>query len=346
MSSPPSTLVAAVDRFDGQRVVVVGDVMLDHFVYGRVNRISPEAPVPVVEFVHEEFRLGGAANVAHNLRAYGAQVALVGILGGDEWGQRVAGQLVDAGVDPTGLVTAGDRRTTRKLRVVTSRNQQVARVDFEDDQDLDVRLEDHVASRFAPALEGAGIVVVSDYLKGVVTARLMADLIRAARLRNVPVLVDPKVPHLDRYRGASLITPNHHEAETATGLRIRSDEDAKQAARALRARAGCASVLITRGEHGMWLLVSDQLPQPTASGASPTDGILTELGFEAVTRQVADVTGAGDTVIATVALALAAGTSLPEAARLANHAAGVSVSKFGPSTVDRAELIAALIHDA
>lgn len=343
MPAPLATLAAAVERFDGQRVVVVGDVMLDQFMFGRVTRISPEAPVPVVEFDHEELRLGGAANVAHNLRALGARVALVGVVGEDEWGQQVVSRLADLGVESTGLVSAAERPTTRKLRVVTTRNQQVARVDFEDDQDLSGRLEARVTGQLGPALDGAGIVVVSDYLKGVVTAPVMTQLIRAARARHIPVLVDPKVPHLDRYRGASLITPNHHEAETATALRIRSDEDARRAARAFRVRAGCASVLITRGEHGMWLLEASQASAPATSGDASADaGILTEQAFEAVAREVADVTGAGDTVIATVALALAAGTTLAEAALLANHAAGVSVSKFGPATVDRQELIGAI----
>ncbi len=242
--------------------------------------------MPVVEFDHEELRLGGAANVAHNLRALGARVALVGVVGEDEWGQRVVSRLADLGVESTGLVSAAERPTTRKLRVVTTRNQQVARVDFEDDQDLSGRLEARVTGQLGPALDGAGIVVVSDYLKGVVTAPVMTQLMREARARHIPVLVDPKVPHLDRYRGASLITPNHHEAETATALRIRSDEDARRAARAFRVRAGCASVLITRGEHGMWLLEASQASAPATLGDASADaGILTEQAFEAVAER-------------------------------------------------------------
>jgi D-beta-D-heptose 7-phosphate kinase/D-beta-D-heptose 1-phosphate adenosyltransferase len=347
MLGPHPALVPAVERFDGQHVVVVGDVMLDQFLYGRVNRISPEAPVPVVEFDHEEFRLGGAANVAHNLRAFGAAVTLIGVVGEDDWGQRVAMLLERAGVAPTGLVRAAARPTTRKLRVVTSRNQQVARVDFEEDRDLAAALEEQVAARLETALAGAGVVVVSDYLKGAVTAGVMSALTRAAHAGHVPILVDPKIPHLDRYRGAALITPNHHEAEVATARRIRSDDDARLAAREFRARAGCASVLITRGEHGMWLLEGTRPPAPDwPPGSASTDGIVAETAFEAVAREVSDVTGAGDTVIATVAMAVAAGCSLREAAWLANHAAGVSVSKFGPATVSRHELIAALTRDA
>ena len=166
---------------------------------------------------------------------------------------------------------------------------------------------------------------MSDYLKGAVTGRLVAELIDVAQARGVPLLVDPKIPHISYYRGATLITPNHHEAEIAAHMRIRTDEDARDAARAFRERAGCHGVLITRGEHGMWLLHAE------SEGALP-----------ATAREVADVTGAGDTVIATLALALAAGATTAEAATLANHAAGIVVGKFGPATVSVEELLAAV----
>lgn len=330
-------LPAIVDRFPSGRVLVVGDVMLDHFVFGRVDRISPEAPVPVVAFDHEQFRLGGAANVAHNLRAYGAAVDLVGVVGVDAGGDRLVAEMDRLGLSPAGLVRTGARPTTRKMRVVTTRNQQVARIDYESDADIDGEVEQQVIEAAAARAAGAGAIVVSDYLKGVVTAGVMRALVAEATRLGVPVLVDPKIPHIAHYRGASLVTPNHHEAEAATALRIRTDEDARAAARAFRLRAGCASVLVTRGEHGMWLL---------HGRAAPVDGLDDDIAGEwslpAVAREVADVTGAGDTVVATIALALAAGATLPEAATLANHAAGVSVSKFGPATVSRAELRAAL----
>jgi rfaE bifunctional protein kinase chain/domain len=331
-------LSALVDRFPSGRVLVVGDVMLDHFVFGRVDRISPEAPVPVVTFDHEQYRLGGAANVAHNLQAYGAGVDLVGVVGADVAADRLAAEMDRLGLSPAGLVTAPGRPTTRKMRVVTTRNQQVARIDYEEDADIDGEVERQVVAAAAARAAGAGAIVVSDYLKGVVTAGLMRALVAEAARLGVPVLVDPKVPHIEHYRGASLVTPNHHEAETATALRIRSDEDARAAARAFRQRACCTSVLVTRGEHGMWLLQGRSAP----AGAGTGDDIAGEWSLPAVAREVADVTGAGDTVVATIALALAAGATLAEAAILANHAAGVSVSKFGPATVSRAELLAAL----
>ena len=171
----------------------------------------------------------------------------------------------------------------------------------------------------------AGAIVVSDYLKGCVTRRLVGELVVLAKQQSIPLLVDPKIPHIDYYRGASLVTPNHHEAEVATHTRIRTDEEAAIAARRFRERAGCEGVLITRGEHGMWLLDGN------VDGALP-----------ATAREVADVTGAGDTVIATLALALAAGATLAEAARLANHAAGLVVAKFGPATVSVEELLDAV----
>jgi D-beta-D-heptose 7-phosphate kinase/D-beta-D-heptose 1-phosphate adenosyltransferase len=324
-----------VSRFAGRRVAVIGDVMLDHFVFGRVNRISPEAPVPVVEFDHEQFRLGGAANVAHNLRALGAYATLVGLVGDDDSAREVEAGLSAQDIDATTLVRTSTRPTSRKMRIVTTRNQQVARVDYEDDRDITGSLEDDVLDAAVHAAGSAEIVLVSDYLKGVVTGRVMRGVVEAATRRGAPVLVDPKIPHIDHYRGATLITPNHHEAEVATAMRIRSDEEARRAARAFRERAGCASVVITRGEHGMWVL--DGGPGPEAGEHAPR-----EVGLSAAAREVSDVTGAGDTVIATLAAALAAGATLIEAATLATHAAAVSVSKFGPSPVTPGELVEVL----
>jgi D-beta-D-heptose 7-phosphate kinase/D-beta-D-heptose 1-phosphate adenosyltransferase len=183
------------------------------------------------------------------------------------------------------------------------------------------------------------VVLVSDYLKGVVTRPIMRALVAAAAERGIPLLVDPKIPHIDLYRGATLITPNHHEAETATAMRIRTDADAAAAARAFQARAGCESVLVTRGEHGMWLLEGRWPKRPPGDGPADTPAIATEIALPAAAREVSDVTGAGDTVIATVALGLAAGGTLVESAALANFAAGVAVAKFGPATVSPAELL-------
>jgi D-beta-D-heptose 7-phosphate kinase/D-beta-D-heptose 1-phosphate adenosyltransferase len=316
--TPASDLLSSLQ---GRGLLVIGDLMLDHFLVGAVDRISPEAPVPVVRFDHERFRLGGAANVAHNAAALGARVYVVGIVGEDDAGGLIRADLAKLGIDSTGVVSDRQRRTTRKLRVVTSRNQQVARIDYEDDREAAGDLEAEVVSRIEQLSSSADAIVISDYLKGTVSRGVAAGAIDAAKRRDIPLLVDPKVPHIDYYAGASVITPNHHEAEAVTHMRIRTSEEAIAAARRFRERAQCDCVLITRGEHGMTLLGSDG-----------------EAELPAEAREVADVTGAGDTVVATMALALAAGASLIDAARLANRAASIVVGKFGPATVSIREL--------
>lgn len=325
MPDAPADLASLLDRARGCAVLIVGDVMLDHFVIGGVERISPEAPVPVVRFDHEEYRLGGAANVAHNVAALGGRVAIAGLVGSDEPATRLLAELTRVGIDTASLVTDPARCTTRKLRVVTTRNQQVARIDYECDSEISGELEQLMVAKVRDAASRAGVVLVSDYQKGVVTARVAQAAIDAARARGIPSLVDPKVPHIDYYRGASLVTPNHHEAEAVTLLRIRRAEDAREAAHRFRERARCDSVLITRGEHGMWLLGPDG-----------------EFDLPAEAREVSDVTGAGDTVIAAIALGLGAAGTLQDAARLANRAAGIAVSRFGPAAISAEELRAAL----
>ena len=310
-----------IDKFSSRRVTVIGDVMLDRFTIGRVSRMSPEAPVPVVVFDHEEFRLGGAANVANNLRELGGAVDLIGVIGNDESGTQLKNELAATGIHSTGLITDIERRTTTKMRVVTTRNQQVSRIDFESDHEVGTAIEEALASQVDMRARAAQVILVSDYQKGVVTRRTMAHVLSFAQSNGLPVIVDPKVPHIDYYAGAALVTPNHIEAESATNSRISTNEDARRAAIALRQRMGVDSVLITRGEHGMWL---------DHAGA---DGFL-----PAAAREVADVTGAGDTVIATLALAIAAGATMPEAARLANEAAGIVVGRFGAATVSPDEL--------
>ena len=310
-----------LSRLQGRTLLVVGDLMLDHFVVGAVDRISPEAPVPIVRFDHDSFRLGGAANVAHNAAALGGRVQLVGVAGEDETGGLIRAELAKLGIDSSGVVSDPERRTTRKLRVVTSRNQQVARIDYEDDREVHGNVEAAIVSRIEQVSASADAILISDYLKGAISRRVAAGAIEAAKRRDIPLLVDPKVPHIDYYAGAAVITPNHHEAEAVTHMRIRTSEEAIAAARRFRERVQCDCVLITRGEHGMTLLGSD-----------------VEAQLNAEAREVADVTGAGDTVVATMALALAAGASVLDAARLANRAASVVVGKFGPATVSIGEL--------
>ena len=321
-----SSLSPWLDRLPGTVVAVIGDVMLDHFLVGRVDRISPEAPVPVVRYERDEFRLGGAANVAANVRALGGVPVLVGCVGSDETAGRLSSVLAERDIAADALVVDATRPTTRKVRVVTTRNQQVARVDYELDADVTDATTLALRAAVRQSAISAKAIVLSDYRKGVVTKEVIAAAVAAAA--GTPVIVDPKVPDAGRYLGVTVLTPNHHEAELMTGSRIRTPDDARRAARALQA-ATRASILITWGEHGMWLL--------DASGPTTV-----ELAIPATAREVADVTGAGDTVVATLALALGCGASLSEAATLANHAAGIVVGRFGPATVTRQELISAL----
>ena len=300
--------------------------MLDQFLIGRVSRISPEAPVPIVQFDREENRIGGAANVAHNIAGLGGRVDLVGLVGNDAASARLKRALESHGIASAGLVTDESRPTTTKVRVVTDRHQQVARVDYERDEEATGAAESAARrTRLGARRRGR-----RHRRLGLPEGRRHAPVGIAnsptwREGRRVPLLVDPKIPHIEYYAGATLVTPNHHEAEVATHMRIRTDDDAGRAARAFRERARCAGVLVTRGEHGMWLL------DDTAEGP-----------FAATAREVADVTGAGDTVIATLALALAAGATSTEAAWLANHAAGVVVGKFGPATLTADELVDAV----
>jgi len=314
-----------VGRFAGLPVLVAGDVMIDRFIVGRVTRISPEAPVPVVRFQAEHVRLGGAANVAHNIVALGGRVRLVGVVGRDAAASTLREHLAGAGVSADGLVEDGSRPTTEKVRLVTERNQQVARIDYEDDSDVAGAIEEAIVDRIRQCGADVKALLASDYLKGTITQPVIEALIalKQAAGARIPLIVDPKIPHLPCYAGATLVTPNQHEAEAATHRRMRTDEEARDAARDFRTRVGCEAVLITRGELGMWLSHGEM------EGAVP-----------AVAQEVSDVTGAGDTVVATLALALAAGATMAEAAVLANHAAGVVVGKFGPATVTREELLA------
>ena len=318
----PRRAADLIDRFTGLPVLVVGDVMLDRFIVGRVTRISPEAPVPVVRFESEHLRLGGAANVANNIVALGGDAILLSVIGADDAGSALTRACEEAGI-ATRFITDPTRPTTTKVRIVTERNQQVARVDYEHDADISSDVAKQLESEIQHCAAGVAGVIVSDYLKGVVTRDLMKAVTSIASAHGHTVLVDPKIPHLDLYDRTDVITPNHHEAETATHMRIRSVEEARAAAHAFRTRSGCKSVLMTRGDQGMWLL---------------GDGV--EGALPAVAREVSDVTGAGDTVIAAMAMVLASGAgTIVEAAQVANAAAGVAVGKFGAATVTPAEIL-------
>lgn len=309
----------------GRRVLVVGDLMLDEFLWGRVSRISPEAPVPVVEVTRQSFLVGGAGNVAANVRSLGGRVALVGLVGRDEAGARVREALTSLGVEPELVVATDGRPTTVKTRIV-AHHQQVVRADRERTGPVGRSALRALVAALRARLAAAEVVIVSDYQKGVVSEGLLRPLLASTRARGLSVLVDPKLGNFRHYRGVTLVTPNQHEAEQASGLRLHGEREVEAAGRRMLTRLGCRAVLVTRGEHGLSLC---QRGKPA-------------LHVRAAAREVYDVTGAGDTVIATLALALAGGGSLAEAAVIANQAAGVVVGKLGTAQVSADELLAAL----
>jgi D-beta-D-heptose 7-phosphate kinase/D-beta-D-heptose 1-phosphate adenosyltransferase len=321
----PARAEALFSAMRGRRVLVLGDVMLDEFLWGRVSRISPEAPVPVVEVTGQSFHLGGAGNVAANVRSLGGAACLLGVVGEDGAGDRVRSALAEAGVESLLAVAGGGRPTTVKTRIV-AHHQQVVRADREDSADVGGAAAATLLDGLKRELPSCGALVISDYQKGVVTAALLRRALPLARRLGVPVLVDPKVRHFRLYRGATVVTPNQLETEQATGLRLRAPGDLEAAGRRILALLACRAVVVTRGEHGMSLFERGRRP----------------LHVPAAAREVFDVTGAGDSVIATLALALAAGARLPEAAFLANCAAGVVVAKLGTAQATPREVLDAV----
>jgi D-beta-D-heptose 7-phosphate kinase/D-beta-D-heptose 1-phosphate adenosyltransferase len=320
---PRERLEEALGRFQGQRVLVVGDVMLDRYLWGTVNRISPEAPVPVVEVSSETVRLGGAANVAANVRSLGGEPELIGVVGNDRPGEELARALDQQGIRSDPLVVDRVRRTTQKTRII-AHHQQVVRADQEDTSPLDSAAAKLVQSRVETALAGgAGAMVVSDYGKGVISRELLNAILRRAQDQGVPVCVDPKESHFDAYRQVRIITPNLTEAGNACGRRIVDDASLEEVGFGLLGRLGCPAVLITRGEQGMSLF------EPPREHTH----------FPTVAQNVYDVTGAGDTVVAALAMALAAGADHKVAALISNHAAGLVIRELGTASTTVAAVL-------
>ncbi len=317
------------DAFAGKRIIVLGDVMLDEFIWGRVRRISPEAPVPIVEVDRQTLALGGAGNVVSNLVALGAATTPIGVVGDDLDADRLRGAFGELGVSAVRLVVDSARPTTVKTRII-AHNQQVVRADRESRARIAAEIEDRVAESFRDEIEAADAVVVSDYGKGLLTPGLLANALRAARKRGLIVCLDPKMRSFVHYQPVTVITPNNQEASDASGIPIEDEQSLTEAGLKLLGSIDTRAVLITRGEEGMTLF----------TGGGPDGAEVTHI--PTVAREVYDVTGAGDTVIATLALALASGASLEEAAVLANHAAGVVVGKVGTASLTRDELLATI----
>lgn len=307
----------------GVRVLVVGDVMLDVYLRGAAMRISPEAPVPVVR-VEEEWRaLGGAANVAANVAALGAACDLIGCIGEDAAGDGLLEQLASQGIGSDGMVRAGGRPTTVKTRVM-ARHQQVARFDHETEAELSPQVGAEIVMSVRDQLQHADVLVLEDYNKGLLTKSVIHQLVAAGVKAGRPVVVDPKLRHFFDYRGATVFKPN--QAELAAALRVPVEANDPTWLDEVRQQLGCEHLLVTLGEDGMTLL--------TGSGE--------HMRIPTVARSVYDVSGAGDTVTAVLAVALAAGASMIEASILANHAAGIEVGKAGVATVSPEELLSML----
>jgi D-beta-D-heptose 7-phosphate kinase/D-beta-D-heptose 1-phosphate adenosyltransferase len=298
--------------------------MLDRFVWGRVERISPEAPVPVVEVVKETVHLGGAANVAYNLAVLKARPLLVGVVGSDEAGDRLVEELHRQEISSEGIVRDQGRSTTIKTRII-AHNQQVCRTDREDKTPLSQGTVDQMRSAYQPLLEQAKGIIISDYAKGACSEALVVDLIQEARQAKKFLAVDPKSDDFSVYRGASIVTPNKKEAVRASGVEIVDEASFIQAGEKLLEVIASDYLLITRGEEGMTLFEGKE------HSHIPT-----------VAREVFDVSGAGDTVIASLTLAVAAGASIRDAAILANHAAGVAVGKLGTAAATGEEILSSI----
>lgn len=323
-------LASVVRGFEGRRVLVLGDLIADQFVSGEISRVSREAPVMILRHERTETVPGGAANCALNLATLGARAALVGAVGDDAAGHELLERLRAGGVDCGGVVVAPRLRTTTKVRILAGHahapRQQVVRLDYEGGALADEGLLGEIAGRAAEVCGGAEAVVVSDYNYGVACEATAGSLREAARGGERPVLVDSRF-RLGEFAGFTSATPNEDEVEQVAGRRFREASELAAAGEELRARLGFRALLVTRGKHGMLLLEEGEAP----------------LGLDAVgSHDAVDVTGAGDTVIATYALALASGAGFPDAARLANHAGGIVVLKRGTACVYPHELLASL----
>jgi rfaE bifunctional protein kinase chain/domain len=314
-------LTRILDNMGRSKVMILGDIMLDEYLFGRVTRISPEAPVPVVEIASTQLLLGGAANVAANICTLGDEAILVGAVGTDEASVKLAQILKERSISREHLVNDESRQTTIKTRII-AHSQQVVRADRESLHELDPECEARVMQRFMAVADRIKAVIISDYGKGVITKSLLEKVLAVCQARGIFVAVDPKETHFFNYQKVSLITPNHHEAGFAYGRRILNEKDLLEVGNGLLKKLGAAAILITRGAQGMSLFCNDSAPVHIPTFA----------------RDVYDVTGAGDTVIATFVSAVCAGATMLEAAVISNAAAGYTVSQIGTATISLVQL--------
>jgi rfaE bifunctional protein kinase chain/domain len=319
------SLIAAVRSFRNKRILVFGDLMLDRFIWGSVSRISPEAPVPVVEIKKESTHLGGAANVASNIRSLGGIPIPLGVVGHDFEGSRLREEFRILQCPVGGLVVDKSRPTSIKTRII-AHHQQVCRTDREDRSPLAPAIQHRVIEKFRAVLASVDAVIVSDYSKGLISQPLLRHTLPQAKAARKIVCIDPKMRSFSSYSPATIITPNTAEAESASGITIKGNRDLFRAGKKILGESGIKHLLITRGEEGMALF----------------EGVSKMTCIPTVAKEVFDVTGAGDTVISTIALSLVSGLSLLESAILSNIAAGIVVGKLGTASVTPEELISGI----
>ena len=317
--------IKIIENFGNSKIIILGDLMLDRYLWGSVDRISPEAPVPVVHIQKETCNLGGAGNVAANIRALGAKPFLIGVIGNDQFADELKSNLKNKKISSAELVTDPNRPTTVKTRIV-AHSQQLVRVDRENSGEIDSGLVELLMNKVKKLMSRVDGVIISDYGKGIITYELLDELIPMAVKAGKFIAVDPKEVHFMNYKNVSVITPNHHEAGFVSGKKITSDKILTEVGWKLLKNLSLESLLITRGEKGMALFEKN--------------GDLTHIPTEAKT--VYDVTGAGDTVIASLSVAKTAGATMKEASYISNIAASLAVARFGTARITNNELLEAI----
>lgn len=314
-------LIGHIDRFPSSRIMVIGDMILDEYVWGDVARISPEAPVPVVDVTMETKRLGGATNVLNNINSLGGKCFICGVVGNDEWGKYLIDKIGELGINTEGIIIDNTRQTSIKTRVV-ARNQQVVRYDRETKRALNHEVMKKLLKTIDANLHDLNAIIISDYGKGVITSRMISAIKEIVSGSSVIVAVDPKPENFRHYKDVDIITPNHHEAATFCGFAINDDESLTRAGEYILDKLKCRSVLITQGKDGMTLFESGEEP----------------CHIPTVAQKVFDVSGAGDTVISTLSLGLSSGMNRISAALISNFASGIVVGEVGTSTVTARQL--------
>lgn len=325
MKIDTNKLEKIIKNFTGKKILVVGDLMLDEYLVGKTTRLSPEAPVPIVEIEKINYVPGGAANAANNVKSLGDETILVGIIGNDQNGQTLIKLLKKQGIKTTGVFRDPERPTTLKSRIV-SQGQQVVRVDKESHKPISNKVEKKILNFIKEKIHDVDIILISDYAKGVVTPILSQTIIKLANKIGKRVLIDPKGEDFSKYQGCFMITPNLNELETVLKIQAKNTKDLSQFTKMLLANIGSEAILTTLGANGM--VLTEKSGKHTA--------------IPAIDVKVVDISGAGDTAIATFALSLTAGANLYEAMLISTYASSVTISKMGTATVSRSELIKAI----